>query len=138
MSSSVVAANSLAQIQGTIVLAGAGKMGGAMLPGWLARVLAVPAAAIRAPVPAADVPRLLPDSLAALLPAGASPALAALLHACSLWNGWAVVLVALGMARVSGASRTRALATTAPLFLLYAALAHVVPAGLAAAGATPR
>jgi pyrroline-5-carboxylate reductase len=39
MSSSVVAANSLAQIQGTIVLAGAGKMGGAMLTGWLARGL---------------------------------------------------------------------------------------------------
>jgi pyrroline-5-carboxylate reductase len=39
MSSSVTAAQSLAQVEGTIVLAGAGKMGGAMLSGWLARGL---------------------------------------------------------------------------------------------------
>ena len=32
-------AQPLAQIKGTIVLAGAGKMGGAMLSGWLARGL---------------------------------------------------------------------------------------------------
>ena len=36
MSSSVTAASALKQITGTIVLAGAGKMGGAMLTGWLA------------------------------------------------------------------------------------------------------
>ena len=36
MSSSVTAAQPLAQIKNTIVLAGAGKMGGAMLTGWLA------------------------------------------------------------------------------------------------------
>jgi pyrroline-5-carboxylate reductase len=39
MSSSVTAASALAQIKGPIVLAGAGKMGGAMLTGWLARGL---------------------------------------------------------------------------------------------------
>ncbi|HEY5131735.1 MAG TPA: pyrroline-5-carboxylate reductase [Bradyrhizobium sp.] len=39
MSSSVTAAQPLAQITGTIVLAGAGKMGGAMLSGWLAQGL---------------------------------------------------------------------------------------------------
>src|SRR5258705_1260891 len=39
MSSSVTAANPLAQIHGTIALAGAGKMGGAMLTGWLAQGL---------------------------------------------------------------------------------------------------
>jgi pyrroline-5-carboxylate reductase len=37
MSSTVSDAQSLSQITGTIVLAGAGKMGGAMLSGWLAR-----------------------------------------------------------------------------------------------------
>src|SRR5947199_8570944 len=36
MSSSVTAASSLANLNGTIALAGAGKMGGAMLTGWLA------------------------------------------------------------------------------------------------------
>jgi pyrroline-5-carboxylate reductase len=36
MSSSVTAASALKDITGTIVLAGAGKMGGAMLTGWLA------------------------------------------------------------------------------------------------------
>src|SRR5256886_17220112 len=36
MSSPVTAASSLANLNGTIVLAGAGKMGGAMLTGWLA------------------------------------------------------------------------------------------------------
>ena len=36
MSSSVTAASPLANLHGTIALAGAGKMGGAMLTGWLA------------------------------------------------------------------------------------------------------
>jgi pyrroline-5-carboxylate reductase len=36
MSSSITAANSLTHLHGTIALAGAGKMGGAMLTGWLA------------------------------------------------------------------------------------------------------
>jgi pyrroline-5-carboxylate reductase len=36
MSSSVTAANPLTNVHGTIALAGAGKMGGAMLTGWLA------------------------------------------------------------------------------------------------------
>ena len=40
MSSSVTAANPLANLHGTIALAGAGKMGGAMLTGWLAGGLA--------------------------------------------------------------------------------------------------
>jgi len=39
MSSSVTAASSLKQITGTIALAGAGKMGGALLTGWLAQGL---------------------------------------------------------------------------------------------------
>ena len=39
MSSSVAAESALTQIQGTVVLAGAGKMGGAMLSGWLAQGL---------------------------------------------------------------------------------------------------
>jgi pyrroline-5-carboxylate reductase len=55
MSSSVTAASSLAQIQSTIVLAGAGKMGGAMLAGWLARGLDARHLAVIEPQPSNDI-----------------------------------------------------------------------------------
>lgn len=113
-----------------------------MLPIWLARLLAVPSALAHAPVPAADVPRLLPSSAAALLTAGASPALAGALGALDLFSLWAVWLVALGMARTAGTTRTRALVTTLVLYLAFVAVFRValpaaVAAQAAAAGATP-
>jgi pyrroline-5-carboxylate reductase len=55
MSSSVTAASSLAQIQSTIVLAGAGKMGSAMLAGWLARGLDARHLAVIEPQPSDDI-----------------------------------------------------------------------------------
>ena len=55
MSSSVTAASALAQIQGTIVLAGAGKMGGAMLSGWLARGLDPKRVAVIEPYPSQEI-----------------------------------------------------------------------------------
>ena len=55
MSSSVTAASALAQIKGPIVLAGAGKMGGAMLTGWLARGLEPRQLAVIEPHPAAEI-----------------------------------------------------------------------------------
>jgi pyrroline-5-carboxylate reductase len=55
MSSSVTAASSLAQIQSTIVLAGAGKMGSAMLAGWLARGLDARHLAVIEPQPSNDI-----------------------------------------------------------------------------------
>jgi pyrroline-5-carboxylate reductase len=55
MSSSVTAASALAQIQGTIVLAGAGKMGGAMLSGWLARGLDPKHVAVIEPYPSQEI-----------------------------------------------------------------------------------
>ena len=55
MSSSVAATQPLAQIKGTILLAGAGKMGGAMLSGWLARGLDAKRVAVIEPNPSAEI-----------------------------------------------------------------------------------
>jgi hypothetical protein len=110
-----------------------------MVPLWIARVLAVPAALARAPVPQAEVAGLLPSSAAALLPAGAPPALAGALGALDLFGLWAAWLVAVGMARATGASRARALAVTLVLYLAWIALSRVaVPALAAGAGGPPR
>jgi pyrroline-5-carboxylate reductase len=51
----VTASNPLQHIVGTIVLAGAGKMGGAMLAGWLAGGLDARQAAVIEPVPSDDI-----------------------------------------------------------------------------------
>jgi hypothetical protein len=103
-----------------------------MLPVWLARALAVPAAVLHAPIPRAEVPALLPSSLAALLPPGAPPALAGALGGLDLFALWAVALVAAGMARAAGTSWARALALTAALYAAWIALRHVAfPAFLA-------
>ena len=48
----------LAHIKGPIVLAGAGKMGGAMLSGWLARGLDARAVAVIDPQPSAEISAL--------------------------------------------------------------------------------
>jgi len=58
MSSLVTTASSLAQIQNTIVLAGAGKMGSAMLAGWLARGLDARRVAVIEPQPSDDIKAL--------------------------------------------------------------------------------
>lgn len=105
-----------------------------MLPVWLGGLLAIPAAVAHAPVPPEDVPRLVPSSLAALLPAGAAPPLVAALSALDLFTLWALALVVVGMSRVSGASRTRALLVTLILFGAYVALLKVVPAAVSGGG----
>ncbi len=110
----------------------------ATLPVWLGGLLAIPPAISHAPVPPEDVPRLVPSSLAALLPSGASPPLVAALSSLDLFALWALALVVVGMARASGASRTRAAVVTVVLFAAYVALLKVVPAALSAgAGAGP-
>ena len=58
MSSSVTAASSLANLNGTIALAGAGKMGGAMLTGWLAGGLDANRVVVVEPFPADDIKAL--------------------------------------------------------------------------------
>jgi pyrroline-5-carboxylate reductase len=59
MSSSVTAASALAQVNGPIVLAGAGKMGGAMLSGWLAQGLDAGHVAVIEPHPSDAIKALL-------------------------------------------------------------------------------
>ncbi len=108
-----------------------------LLPVWMVEALAIPAAIARAPLRTAEVGRLLPSSLSALLPATAPPVLADALGALDLFALWAVALVALGMASASGASRRRALAVTALLFLAYAAVVHVALPALARGGPPP-
>jgi pyrroline-5-carboxylate reductase len=51
-------ANALQNVQGTIVLAGAGKMGGAMLSGWLARGLDAKRVAVIEPHPSGEISAL--------------------------------------------------------------------------------
>src|SRR5258708_36453329 len=48
-------AQPLAQLKGPIVLAGAGKMGGAMLTGWLARGLDARQVAVLEPQPSSEI-----------------------------------------------------------------------------------
>lgn len=108
-----------------------------MMPAWLAPLLAIPALLARGVLSPEEVPRLLPSSLAALAPA-VPPPLAAALGAFDLFALWALALVALGMARASGASRLRAFTVTIVLFLAYVALLKVVPAAAMAGGAGPR
>src|SRR3954451_13068660 len=50
--------SALADLQGTIVLAGAGKMGGAMLSGWLAQGLAANRVAVVEPYPSDEIKAL--------------------------------------------------------------------------------
>lgn len=109
-----------------------------MLPVWLGGLLAIPPAVAHAPVAPEDLPRLVPSSLAALVPATAPPALAAALSGLDLFSLWAVALVAVGMARATGASRRRALVVTVILFAAYVALLKVVPAAALAGGPGPR
>jgi pyrroline-5-carboxylate reductase len=54
---------SLAQIKGTIVLAGAGKMGGAMLTGWLARGLDPRHVVVVEPHPSGEISALVANSI---------------------------------------------------------------------------
>jgi len=51
----LASADALRNIKGTIVLAGAGKMGGAMLSGWLAQGLAAKSIAVIEPHPSDDI-----------------------------------------------------------------------------------
>ncbi len=108
-----------------------------LLPIWLARILAIPAALARAPIPVEQVDGLLPSSAAALLPRTAPPALAGALGALDLFALWAVVLVATGMARASGASRRRAAVVTVVLYAAWVAVVKVALPAAAAAGPAP-
>jgi hypothetical protein len=106
-----------------------------LLPVSLAKALSIPAAVARAPIPAEEVGLLLPSSAAALLPPGAPAALGGVLGALDLFALWSVALVAIAMARASGASRRRAAVVTAILYAAYVAVIEVaLPAVAGAAG----
>lgn len=104
----------------------------ALLPLAVAKLLTLPAVLLQAPLAAADVPRLLPSSLAALLPAGASPLALAAASSLDLFSLWALALLALGMARVAGASRLRAGLVVAVLWSAQVAFLVVGPVALQA------
>jgi hypothetical protein len=107
----------------------------AFLPLFLAQLLAVPAVLLKAPLGARDLPGLLPSSLAALLPAGASPVLSALASSFDLFTIWAVVLLVIGMAKVAGSTRRRAAAVVGLLWAAQIGVLKIAPAALAAAQA---
>ena len=104
----------------------------AALPLALRALLGIPAALAHG-LTAGDPGALLPSSAAALVPAAAAPVHAAL-SALDVFTVWTVVLTALGMARLSGASRTRSLVATA---LPWAGLVALTLALSAATAAPP-
>lgn len=80
-----------------------------------------------------EAERLLPSSLAALLPAGAPPRLAAAAGAVDLFALWALALVALGMAEVARVDRRRSAAVVILLWASFVLLQRVAAPGLATA-----
>lgn len=107
----------------------------AFLPLFLAQLLAVPAVLAKAPLGAQELPRLLPSSLAALLPPGASPVLTALASSADLFTLWAVVLLVIGMAKVAGSTRLRAAVVVGLLWASQVAVLKIAPAAAEAAQA---
>jgi hypothetical protein len=105
-----------------------------LLPVWLGSLLAIPAVLAHAPVRAEELGRLLPSSAAAFLPPRAPAPLAGALGAVDLFALWALVLVATGMARASGATRRRAAIVTIVLYAAWIAIAKVALPALAAGG----
>jgi hypothetical protein len=97
----------------------------AQLPGGVRQLLTLPAALRADALDPMLLPRLLPSSAGALLPAGASGPGASFLFALDLFGLWAVALAALGMASAAQVSRGRAAATTALLWLAWVAVFKV-------------
>lgn len=91
----------------------------AQLPGALQQLLAVPAALRAETIDPVQLPRIVPSSLGALLPPGASGPGASFLFALDLFGLWAVALAALGMTQAAQVSRKRAAATTVLLWLAW-------------------
>jgi len=104
----------------------------ALLPLFLAKLLTLPAAVLRAPLQPGEVPGLLPSSAAALLPDSASPLALAVASSLDLFTVWALVLLVLGMARVAGSSRLRAGLVVAVLWCAQVAFLKLAPAAMLA------
>ena len=104
-----------------------------MLPVLLAPLLLLPALVARAPVDPMGLGRLLPSNLGAFLPDQASPVLLALATSIDLFSIWAVVLLTLGMATLTGASKRRAATVVGLLWLAQVCLLRIAPAAALAA-----
>jgi hypothetical protein len=104
-----------------------------LLPVLLAPLLLLPAVVARAPVDPTGLARLLPSNLGAFLPEQSSPVLLALATSIDLFSIWSVVLVALGMAALTGASKRRAATVVGLLWLAQICLLRIAPAAAMAA-----
>ncbi|HEU4383118.1 MAG TPA: YIP1 family protein [Anaeromyxobacteraceae bacterium] len=100
------------------------------LPGAVHQLLLLPAVLKSEALDPSLVPRLLPSSAGALLPAGASGPGAAFLFSIDLFSAWAVALVIVGMAPAARVSHTRAAVTTILLWLAWVAVFKVALPGL--------
>jgi hypothetical protein len=114
--------------KGTLAVAAHG-----LLPTLLAPILMLPAIFMKAPIDPEALTRLLPSSLAAFLPEQASPVALAAAASFDLFSFWSLALVAMGMARLSGASPRRATAVTVVLWLAFVGLLRIAPAAALAA-----
>lgn len=101
----------------------------ALVPQAIHSLLSAPAAIAHAPVTPEQLPKLLPSNLAAVLPASLPPPVLAAASALDIFTLWSLVLLGLGMARCSGASRVRSFAVVVILFLASVALLKIAPAG---------
>ena len=105
----------------------------AQLPGAVQQLLTLPAVLRADALDPTLLPRILPSSAGAVLPAGATGPGASLLFALDLFGLWTVALMALGMARAAQVSPRRAVATAALLWLAWVALFKVALPGLGGA-----
>jgi hypothetical protein len=103
----------------------------AVLPLALRDLLAIPAALVRGTVRPEDAARLLPSSLAVLLPGGAPPPLARAAAGFDLFAIWCAALLAIGMAAAARVSVVRSAAVVAVLFLALVAVGDVALPALA-------
>jgi hypothetical protein len=114
--------------KGTMAVAAHG-----LLPALLSPLLLLPAIFVKAPVDPETMTRLLPSSLAVFLPAQVSPIALAAAASFDLFAVWSLVLVTMGMARLSGASPRRAAVAVGLLWLAHIALLRIAPAAALAA-----
>jgi hypothetical protein len=114
--------------KGTLAVAAHG-----MLPVMLAPLLLLPAIVMKAPVDPTGLGRLLPSNLGAFLPEQSSPVLLAVASSFDLFSLWSLVLVTLGMAALTGASKRRAATAVGLLWLAQLCLLRIAPAAALAA-----
>ncbi len=114
--------------KGTLAVAAHG-----LLPALLSPLLLLPAIFLKAPVDLEAMTRLLPSNLAAFLPAQLSPVALAAAASLDLFAIWSLVLVTMGMARLTGASPRRAAVAVGLLWLAQVVLLRIAPAAALAA-----